>query len=59
MYYNGYGVTRDYIEAYKWLKIAASQGHENANKAREVIETKMTPEQIAEGQEKAAAWKPE
>jgi hypothetical protein len=58
MYFHEQGVTRNYVEAYKWFNIAASQGQENANIARDELETIMTPVQIAEGQEKAAAWQP-
>ena len=62
MYAVGAGVTENYVEAYKWYNISASsasQGDTTAITARDALETKMTPAQIAEGQEKAAAWKPE
>jgi uncharacterized protein len=30
MYYGGEGVPQDYAEAIKWWKLAAKQGHEEA-----------------------------
>src|SRR5207249_4767422 len=48
-YYNGDGVWKDQVEAYKWLLLAARQGDEHAKKNMTVLESKLTPEQIAEG----------
>jgi hypothetical protein len=52
-YDNAEGVAKDYVEAYKWRLLAARQGNENAKKAMTMLENKMTPEQIAEGQKLA------
>ncbi len=49
-YFNGNGLPKDYIEAYKWYNLASAQGHEDARKALLIVEQKITPEQIAEGQ---------
>jgi hypothetical protein len=57
-YDNGEGVAKDYVEAYKWRLLAARQGDENAKKAMTMLENKMTPEQIAEGQKLAGNFKP-
>jgi len=56
-YYKGAGVAKDYVEAYKWLLLAARQGDEDAKKNITVLE-KLTPEQIAEGQTRARNFKP-
>jgi TPR repeat protein len=57
-YDNGEGVAEDYVEAYKWRRLAATQGDEDAKKAMTALENKMTPEQIAEGQKLAGNFKP-
>jgi TPR repeat protein len=51
MYNNGDGVDRDFVRAYMWMKIAASQGNENAVLGRDMIQTNMTPEEVEEAQE--------
>jgi hypothetical protein len=51
--------TEDWAEVYKWLSLAARQGHEGAKKFMTVLESKlMTPEQIAQGQKRAREFKP-
>jgi Sel1 repeat-containing protein len=57
-YDNGEGVAKDYVEAYKWRLLAARQGDEDAKKTMTMLENKMTPEQIAEGQKLAGNFKP-
>jgi len=57
-YYNGEGVAKDYVEAYKWLLLAARQGDEDAKKNLTALESKLTPEQIADGQKRAREFKP-
>ena len=50
-YDNGEGVAKDYVEAYKWLLLAARQGDDwMMKKNMTELESKlMTPEQIADG----------
>ena len=57
-YAHGDGVAEDLVEAYKWLLLAARQGDEHAKKNMTVLESKLTPEQIAEGQKRAREFKP-
>ena len=57
-FYNGDGVAKDWVEAYKWLLLPARQGNEDAKKNMTVLESKLTPEQIAEGQKRARDFKP-
>ena len=52
-YTNGEGVAKDYVETYEWLLLAARQGDEDAKKNMTELESKLTPEQIAEGQKRA------
>jgi TPR repeat protein len=63
MYGKGQGVPQDYVQAHKWYNLAgaSSTDTENRNiafKNRDIVASKMTPEQIAEAQRLAGAWKP-
>jgi len=65
MYYQGQGVSRDYVLAHMWLDLAASQYpasvRENLNDAvhyKDIVNSLMTPAQIAEAQRLAKEWKP-
>ncbi len=50
MYQYGEGVPQDYMQAYAWFNIAAAQGNKNAVNNRDVIQRRMTPAQVAEGE---------
>jgi TPR repeat protein len=58
MYYNGDGVPKSDFDAYFWFDRAAAQGDDEAKTNRDIVEKKMTREQIAEAQRRSAAWKP-
>ena len=58
LYLRGLGVLQDYIEAHKWFNLAAGRGEAAALKERDALAAKMTPEQMATAQERAAAWRP-
>ena len=58
LYFQGLGVIQDYVEAHKWLNLAASRGEAAALKERDALAGQMTPAQIATAQERAAAWRP-
>ncbi|MGZ8447263.1 MAG: tetratricopeptide repeat protein [Candidatus Deferrimicrobiaceae bacterium] len=65
MYYHGQGVPRDYVLAHMWLDLAASQYpasvRENLNDAvhyKDIVNSLMTPAQIAEAKRLAREWKP-
>jgi S1-C subfamily serine protease len=57
-YLNGQGVAKDYVEAYKWLLLAAGQGDRHAREIISNLESMMSREQIAEGQKLARDFKP-
>ena len=62
MYAAGQGVAQDYIRAHMFLDLAASGPadsvyHQMASQDRDMIEAKMTPDQIAEAQRLARGWK--
>lgn len=51
LYVNGYGVPQDYMMAYAWFNLAASQGVIEAQQHRDVIATRLSPEQIHQAQQ--------
>jgi TPR repeat protein len=57
-YYDGQGVSKDYVQAYRWWLLAAGHGNEVARKNVAIMEAKLTREQIAEGQNLAHNLKP-
>ena len=59
LYKTGSGVPQDYVLAHMWYNLAAARGNEKAEKNREILENRMTPEQIAEAQRFAREWRPE
>jgi TPR repeat protein len=58
VYANGAGVPKNDAEAYFWWNLSAAQGNEYAKTNRDIVEKRMTREQIAEAQRRSAAWKP-
>ena len=62
MYANGQGVPRDYVDAHRWFNLSASssqgQSQKNAIHNRGLIETLITPEELAEARKRAREWKP-
>ena len=61
MYFEGKGVPQDYITAYVWLNLAAARspaGETNSAEARDLVASRLTRAQIAEGQKLARQWVP-
>ena len=58
MYNKGQGVPQDYVLAYMWINLAATQGGKFAVQNRDIAAKKMTSEQIAEAEILAREWKP-
>ncbi len=56
MHNGGVGVKLDYAEAYKWYSLAAARGSKEAAHSCEMMSRHMTPEQIAEGENRAEAF---
>ena len=52
----GAGVPQDYVDAHKWLNLAASRGHDRAREQRDNVAGEMTREQLAEAQRRAREW---
>jgi hypothetical protein len=55
MYYLGQGVPQDYKQAYIWSSLAAVHGNKDAIKARNIIESELTPASLEKAQQEAAA----
>ena len=63
-YQSGDGVPRNYMEAYFWCSLATARDpqynrREQLRGSLDSLEQKMSPQQIAEAQKRAAAWKPQ
>ncbi len=58
MYADGDGVPQDDVLAHMWWNLAAAQGIENAKTNRDIVASRMTPDQLAEAQRMAREWKP-
>lgn len=50
------GAKIDYVQAHKWLNVAATSGHVQAMEIRDAITDLMTPEQIADAQSRTRAF---
>ena len=63
MYGRGQGLVQNYVLAHMWFNLAAAQlppgeDRDDAVNIRDLLESKMTPEQVAEAQRLAREWKP-
>ncbi|WP_374764964.1 hypothetical protein [Yunchengibacter salinarum] len=56
-YSTGYHVNRDYVEAHKWLNLAAINGVPRAMADRADLAREMSPQEIAHAQRAAREWK--
>ena len=60
MYNAGEGVPQDFVEAHKWVNLAASRATGDTQKQyaeiRGALAKQMTPAQLAEAQKRAAEW---
>ena len=52
----GLGVPEDEILAHMWFNLAVAQGDETAREKKDMIEQRMTREQIAEAQRLTREW---
>jgi S1-C subfamily serine protease len=50
-YRNGEGVPQDYVQSYAWFNLATASGYATAKYSKDLLTKKMTPHQIALGQE--------
>ena len=54
----GVGVPQDFVEAHKWLNLAAGRGSAAAVGERDALAGEMTAEERAEARKLARAWRP-
>ena len=52
----GQGVLQDYVQAYKWFNLPGVKDDKDAVHNRNIIEKRMTSDQIAEAQRLAREW---
>ena len=57
-YEHALGVPQDYALAHMWFNLCGSSGDKDCEKIRNIIENKMTSQQIEEAQDMARNWKP-
>ena len=53
MYDEGEGVPQNDVRAYVWFSVAAAQGNETPRGQRDIVSDRLTPEQLARGQDMA------
>ena len=58
LYVRGLGVPQDYVEAHKWLNLAAARGDRDALKERDALAESMTSDERAEARKLAREWQP-
>jgi len=51
-------ITQDYVQAYKWSRLAAAHGDTDAVQILHDLTQVMSPDQIADGERLAKAWRP-
>jgi len=56
MYADGDGVAEDVVQAYMWFNLSAAQGNVAARGGKDMIQARMTREQIAEAQRLSSEW---
>jgi TPR repeat protein len=57
LYITGHGVPLDYVEGYKWLSLAATQGSTSAAQAKQFLRPIMTAKQLAAADDRVAQWR--
>lgn len=59
-YFNGQGVSQDYVHSYFWYSLAASRSsgaeRKKYTEARDMAAEKLTPEKLVEGQRMTWEW---
>ena len=58
LYLVGVGAPQDYVEAHKWLNLAAGLGEPEAVAERDTLAQEMTAEERAEARKLARVWRP-
>ena len=56
MYYNGQGVSQNYVQAHMWFTLAVKHGYEEAAKTRDLVEKEMWFWNVRKAQRLAREW---
>jgi hypothetical protein len=56
MYYDGKGVTKNYVKVHMWWNIAGASGNSFAVEGRNTVAKQMTSSQLQEAQKLASEW---
>ena len=56
LYEIGQGFPKDFAEAYMWISLAAAGGNKEYGELRDLLEKRMTGEQLIEGQKLTEEW---
>ncbi len=56
IYLEGRIVERDFIEGYKWVNLAVANGKTEGSKLRDMLQARMSKEDVAEGQARARTF---
>jgi TPR repeat protein len=56
MYSKGEGVEQNFVEALKWFVVSADNGSEGGRKNIDIVEKRMTSEQITQAKKLAREW---
>lgn len=57
-YWQGRGIEKDFVEAYKWFELSAERGQENAIRNRTDLQKQISENDLQEAVRRAKAWKP-
>jgi hypothetical protein len=56
MYMDGIGTRKDYVAAYTWFELSKAAGDIRAEHEEEVLQSRMRPDQVQEGNRRASVW---
>jgi hypothetical protein len=55
-YWEGRGVTQGYVDAYMWSAIAEAEGDEASSYRVTILQSRMSPVELAEARQRTIAW---
>lgn len=56
MHMDGIGTRKDYIAAYTWFELSKAAGDIRVEHEEEILRTRMQPDQVQEGKQRASIW---
>ena len=58
-YYEGWLVEKNYVQAYVWYSLSAAQGNPKARLHMNLLEPRLSPEELAQAKDLATKFKPQ